>query len=325
MRKLTILLLLAVLLASCDKDKMVTVNGIVQGYVKDLNTGALLSDVSIEYAVGSNIRTDSTNSDGYYDISGLPIGYTLLVFKKAGYAVCNNYAYIDYLDEPPVQKDGGSVNYSTVLNAYLPALDAGLTGVIKKAIGPGGEIRPAAGFEVTITFEADLVPKSYSTTTSDIGAFSFTDLPGGIYSYVTISPTSDEDNYYSDQDNMTLSPGSITEYYITLNRHNKGIYLVSTSLDEANGTYSSSYPVDEPIVLTFSQPVDKDLTDLNGYITLWFVALNWDTDIEFDGNTVTITPPADLTNDVLYTLEFLISSETPDDEVYQFIQFRTEP
>jgi hypothetical protein len=276
--------------------------------------------------VGSNIKTDSTNSAGYYYISGLPAGYTPIVFKKSGYATYINYAYIRPLSEPPVQKDGGNVTYSSNINVYLPALDAGLSGVIKKEIGPGGVIRPAANFDVTVTFNTDLIPRSYSTTTSDIGAFSFTNLPGGTYYYVIINPTSDEDNYYYSSESFNgLTPGSITEYNITLNRHNKGIYLVSTSLDEANGTYSSSYPVDEPIVLTFSQPVSKDLTFLNGSISLSAVVLNWDDDIDFTGNTVTITPPVDLLNDAPYSLDFSISSETPDDMTTHSIPFRTEP
>jgi hypothetical protein len=106
----------------------------------------------------------------------------------------------------------------------------------------------------------------------------------------------------------------------------RGIYLVSTNLDTTNGTFVRYFPIDGNIILVFNKNASKVFTESSGYIWLSsFGYLDLDADVTFDGTTVTIKPPADLTADQQYELVFLIYSTIPDDYYYDDIHFRTEP
>jgi hypothetical protein len=330
MKKLAFLLFLTILFVGCSEDKLITVNGIASGYVKDIVTNQFLEGVLATYIIQKDTFTVTTNAGGYFYITGLPAGYTSIYFSKEGYALTHQQAWIEPLADATLNKDGGTAVYYEDLEVFMPALNGGLKGTIMKYVGPDNEIRPAEGFTVQFAYRAesgaDYVPSSYETTVDSLGAFSFTNLPTGINALLTVKPISDGYNYYFDDYNLILIPNSTYEFNTVMNNTENRIRLVSTSLDSANGSYVYNFPINGRIVLVFNKEVSKVLTARDGGVSLsTFGSLDLDIDVTFDGYTVTVVPPAILLNDQDYTLGLNIYSTIPGDYYQDNITFHTEP
>lgn len=327
MKKLFILPILGIILFGCSKRELIEVNGIVHGYVSDLSTGEFLDGVTVSFRQGSDSGSVITDSGGYYYISGLDAGYVPLTFEKSDYATIMDYAYIDELYGYTVVRGGGEVPYYEEFDIWMPRLGGTFSGVIFKEIGPSNEYRPAVDYHVQVSdYYNDfyMVQRHYSTTTNSRGEFTFTDLPVDIELYVFIEASADEDNYYDYRTDYIHVPlNSPIEVRYTMYRDDLGIYLVSSNLWAANGTFVQDFAVNGEIQLNFNQPVSKELTESDGYITLSGVALDPDVDIEYSGSIVTITPPVNLLNDATYVLDFVIASETPGDLYGTSIAFHT--
>jgi hypothetical protein len=201
MKKLAFLLLVVLAFTGCKKE-IITVNGIIHGYVKDLNTGEYLSGALISITIGNNADTTTTGSDGYFMISGLPEGEYDVIISKTGYASLDQIVSIYGFDQVTVQRKGGSVDRYVKIDAELPELNANLTGVIKKSTYSTGIIRPLANTTLTALvyynyYDRTYMPRYYTTTTNDRGEYTFSDLPAGLTAYIYIGTQNLEeaDNY----------------------------------------------------------------------------------------------------------------------------------
>ena len=326
MKKLFFLLLVATLFVGCSKKDALTVNGIVQGFVKDMTTSQFLQGVVIDYNIGKDTFSVTSNSEGHFYINGLPAGYTSLYFNKTGYSTRSYQAWIEPITATTMEKDAGTVNYYEDIEAFLPAQNAGIKGTVMKYIGANNEIRPAASFTVLYDVGNEYIPSMYSAITDATGAYSFTNLPSGVYGTLMIKPTSDDYNYYDYNLGVYLVPNSTSEFNITLDNTEKQLQLISTNLDTANGTFVYAFPINSNIVLVFNKDVSKLLTERDGSINLsTFGSLNLDDNVAFNGATVTINPPLSLNHDQQYELQFRIYSTIPGDYYNGDILFRTTP
>jgi hypothetical protein len=328
MKKLLYLFLLAAFVVnSCSKDKLVTVNGIIQGYVKDYYSTTYLSGAVIQYQVGGDTLSAVSDSSGFFSISGLVPGDYRLKVSHAGYLSEELYAWIEPLYDAPTVKGGGKVDYIESVDANLPELSASVSGTIKKTVGPNNIVQPAANVTITVQVYYDnYFPRQFTTTTNSNGEYSLNSLPAS-YVYVYVESINDADNYYpySYSTSMYLSPNQNFVLNTTLNRYDAGIYLTSTSLDAGNGIYRNDVAVDEDIVLNFNMNVSKDQTLFYGGIALTGVTFDPDADFTFSGGRVTINPPTDLTADTDYILSFTIYSTIPGDYATGSISFHTAP
>jgi hypothetical protein len=328
MKKLFILPILAILLFGCSKKELIQVKGTIHGYVMDQNTGAFLNGVAVSFTQGSDSGSVVTDASGYYSISGIDAGEVSLFYNLSGYATYMRVSYIDELSDYEVVRGGGEVPYFEEENVGMVAIGATVEGVLMKEVGPYSDVRPAANYPVILynnnSQDYGFLPAMFTTSTNARGEFSFTDLPVNTYMIIYFPSTADNDNYYEYASKYLNTPLSgAVEVRYTLNRSNLGIFITGSNLWETNGTYIQDYPVNEPIVLNFSQAVSKELTERDGYISLSGVMLDYDSDIEYSGSTITITPPIDLTNDMGFTLSFAVSSETPGDLYSGSIAFHT--
>ncbi len=316
----------AIIAVSCTKDQLVLVNGIIHGYVRDYYNSEYLSGATIEYQVNEETLSVTSDSTGYFTITGLvPGDYTLMV-SHPGYLSEDVYAWIEPLYNATTVKGGDKVDYVENVEANLPALNASISGTVKKYIGPDNILRPASDHMVTVQTNSNYFPRLMSTTTNAQGEFSFENVPAA-YVQIYIYPISDVDNYYQGNAyaSVYLQPEAHYVFNPVMNRYDAGIYLTSSSLDAGNGVYRDNVSINENIVLNFNLNVSKDQTMTYGYITLTGVTLDPEADITFSGSSVTIDPPTDLTPDTDYTLNFAIYSTVPGDFTSGTIMFHTTP
>ncbi len=325
MKKLFFLPILGMMLFACSKQELVQVNGTVHGYVQDNSTGGFLSGVTVTYRQGSDSGSVVTDATGYYSITGLDAGYVPMTFSLSGYATITYNAWIEPLYDYTVTKGGGDVPYYDEVDIHLPVMGSTINGVLMKEIGPYNNERPAANYRVICAFQNDMIPEMAETTTNSRGEFTIANVPCDMQVYLYFEPSIDDDNLYESSSRYVHTPymGTV-EIRETLDRTDLGIYLVSTNLWAANGTFVKDFPVDEPIVLNFNQTVSQELTERDGYISLSGMVLDPTTDITYSGSTITITPPIDLANDADYTFSFSVSSETVGDTYSLSIGFHTE-
>ena len=327
MKKLSMLTALAaVILTSCSKDELVTVNGIIRGYVMDYYYTEYLSGATIEYWSNGEQLSTTSDTSGYFSITGLAPGEYYLKVSHEGYLTKQIYAWIEPLYNSTQLKKGGKVDYVESVDANLPELNCTVRGTVRKTVGPNSLVMPAAGFEVVLQTDWDYIPRIFTTTTNSNGNFILENVPAS-YLNIYVHTQSDADNYYQYgySTSFYLHPGN--EYVInpTVNRSDAGIMLVSTSLDAGNGVYREDVPVDENIVLRFNINVSEEETLNLGSITLSGVVFDPGTDFTFSGNQVTINPPSNLTASTDYTLYFQVYSTIPGDNTSATIHFHTAP
>ena len=225
MRKLVLpfTILMVVSLSGCKKDSLVVVNGICQGYVRDSYSNIPIPGAKINYMIGEKSDSATTDTNGFFVIKGLPAGDTRLIISKVGYAGYLTDTWIEPLYAPASVKGGGSVDSYDEVSVTLPELTGSISGTILKTIGSNNEVRPAAGFDIIVTYDNYYSPSYFSTTTDSKGAFSLSNLPA-MYSTVVVKPHSDADNYYYYSTSINLYPNTTSEWYYTLGHSDKGIY-----------------------------------------------------------------------------------------------------
>jgi hypothetical protein len=279
--------------------------------------------VLVEYQFNGTVQSATTNADGYYRISGLPAGAHTLNFSKEGYLSYSTTAWIEPMYSASAIKGGGQVDYYDEADAILPELSATVSGIIKKTVGPSSVTRPAVNFPVYARFSnGNYFPEQYVTFTDDKGEFIFENLPA-TYMNLTIFPVSDADNIYpyTAGNSYYLNAGSNTTYTYTFGRQDGGIYMSSTNLEAGNGFPTLSFPLDENIVLNFTQDVSAEQTMQAGGIILSGIPIDLETDVTFNGSQVIIDPPLDLTASTTYTLSFSVYSAIPGDFTSTNISF----
>jgi hypothetical protein len=327
MKKLLYFIVLAgILINSCSKDELVLVNGIIHGYVKDYYNTKYISGAHIQYQINGDTLSVTSDSSGYFSITGLPPGDHYLIISHTGYLSEQVNAWIEPLYNTPTIKDGGKIDYVESVDANLPELNVRVSGTIKKSVGPDNIVQPASNVNISIELNSDYIPRVFTTTTNENGYFELENIPAA-YVQIYIAPVDDVDNHYSTPYSSYeyFHPNDDYVYNTTLNRYDAGIFLTSTSLDAGNGIYRRDVAVDENIVLNFNINVSKDQTMTFGGIGLTAISFDPDADFTFSGSRITINPPTNLDPDADYTLAFIVYSDIPGDFTSAGINFHTAP
>jgi hypothetical protein len=313
-KKLILFVLIASALAtlnSCKKDYLVKVNGIVQGTVRDENN-VPLKDVVVTLDGVTQKTAITTDTLGYYKITGVDAGQHILLFSKAGYSVIRNTFTIQSPDQVANTTSGKkqSFVYYSVVNPSLHTLGGQLKGyVYYNSVA-------LANAKVFAVLDESYEPNVYTTTTNDVGAYSFTKLPVG--SNLTIISTHPTDP--SAQGSITVATYNgdfITNSGVLLA---SDINLTSEPLDFVKGDYfltenenlvNNAVDTAANIVLTFSDNVSQVITqNKGGYVQLRLYSNNQvlASTVTYSGNKITIDPVDYLTYSTRYYVNFKVYS-----------------
>jgi hypothetical protein len=321
-----------VALSSCKKEYLVEVNGVVQGTVRDGYNNPI-KDATV--VLDGAISTATTDSLGYYKITGIAPGEHIVVFSKTGYAtVRNTFSILSpnaVANTTTGQKQ--SFDYYAVVNPSLNALKGQIKGYVRY-----NDVA-LANAQVIVYLNSSYEPNVYTTTTNEVGAYSFNNLPAQTnLTVVAIHPTDP-----STEGSVSISSYSgnyaITNGVLLLNDIN-----VSTEpLDFVKGDYFSfengslvnkGVDTTASITITFTDNVSQVITqnkggyaELRDYSSDETVAST----VTYAGNKITFKPANYLTYNSRYYVRFKVySSEskytTNSGNVYNTLyNFYTKP
>lgn len=272
-------------MSSCNKQELVSVNGVVSGKLLDAATNTGLADVAITVQ-GTKIKTTS-KTDGTYVINGIPSGEYLVLFTKSGYMINKREVTIDLSGASA--KKSNSVKYPILEDDdYLYPLTGKANGVVLNIDGT-----LSSGATVMINFN----DSTFTTTTDANGSFSFTTLPFEPGNYVYARAIKG-DLSAGDNDNYDATSTRALGFKITLTRGD--FTFLYGNYDKTVG--NKNFPINSDIELYFSDVIDLATTLKYGGVQLndsHGIVL---ADITTTGNKMIINPKNDLANNTNYWL-----------------------
>jgi hypothetical protein len=312
--KKSILMLLVVCavfaLSNCKKDYLVQNTGTVTGNVRDVANNNYLGKVLATVVIDKNtMLKDSTDSVGYFSISGIPVGTYALVYSKAGYATMRTSVTVENSDAVTNTTSGSkqTENYGLFQSVQMYPLVSKAKGtvtlfgvpianaIVTAYVRPGSAVKASSVASITPEFE----PYYYTTTSDANGVYSFSNLP--LFANTTVVATSGSSSATSGSFLLgltsTVTPLAVSNINMTdnelllLNYTGKGGVLVDTA---------------SQITLTFSENISADITkSLGGYVKLFKGADEVLTTVSYSNNQITISPisPATLTRNTTYYID----------------------
>lgn len=312
---------------SCTKEKLVNYDDRIIGTVTDSYTHEPVAGAVVRYHVNGIEDSVFTDTTGYYLIKGLNPGGYMIVCSKPGYAESSVSMTTPEYYNTPTSSNGGNLVEYTMQDISLYQRTVTIKGVVKIRLGPNNELRPASNFNYSLYINNYYVsPNAFQGTTNTLGEFTITDVP--VYDYLNLhfAPKSEWTRYYTTTTSFYhIPPNSTAEITTVLNTYSGPILaLMSTNMDSTAGGYQTSFPVADDIQLTFNKDLSLEYTkSYGGFIKLNTYTYNLDTQVVFNGSTVTINPPVNLTNNQLYNLTYTIYSTDPGDAASGSIFFHT--
>ena len=151
-------------------------SGTIQGNVVDFSGSSGLSGVSISFSLsGTSIATNSTDSNGDFSQSSLPLGTYTLSYSKSGYISASQSGTLE-------------TDNQTLATAKLTMLPSScgsgyITGTIKNAVNGDdvSSVSLSARSGINVTTGTALK----SATTADNGTYSIGSLDAGLYTVLT--------------------------------------------------------------------------------------------------------------------------------------------
>lgn len=162
--------------------------GSIHGIVQDNFTNERIAGAVVQYVVSGKFKTVTTDSLGYYFISGLGTGeYELTVFADGNYAKGKTVVSVPSIEE--VAGPNPSLkNYSVSLveDIFLYKLNAGITGSLY-AQDSFGNMQPVANATIIVRFsDSGIEPAVYSTVTDNDGNYLFDKSLPAYNNYYTV-------------------------------------------------------------------------------------------------------------------------------------------
>lgn len=317
-----ICLLVFCLFYSCENDptnyQFVSDDGrviaTVHGIVQNANTNERLANVTVNYVENGTIKSTTTDSSGYYTISGLTSGSYVLIFSGSDlYTITKETIYIPSIDEIrgefPSEKD---YKYSVTNNAVLYKKNAGFTGKLY-AEDANGDLNISAGVTIIADFNNyrnanEIEPSVFSTTTNEEGVFIFDKNLPALYVNIYSLP------FEIDGVNYVLSSLSDEVKLIPAVNQKVDDLVANVLSDEAKILSSpfneNDFPVDENISIVFSKSmnansIDIELQDINTGDKFYCIS-SWS-----ENNTILSIDPYD-TLDAGVTYRLTLEGEAED-------------
>jgi hypothetical protein len=292
---------------SCKKEYLVDVTGTISGNVKEATTYDYVSKVLVSIIVDKNtILKDSTDENGNYSISGVPVGEHAIVFSKEGYGTMRSYVNVYPSDQVANTTNGKKQSYSVgkVCNPLMYLLSGKAKGTVTLNDAPQSGITVTAYFTYyydDVNYSYVCLEPSYATTTTDAnGAYSFSNLPvGANISFVASNSTA------SGSESATISSFVVPEIVDNIDMSEEALRLISYTGQGSNVYVDST----GTIKLVFSEAVSQSVTEAHGgSISLY----NYYTDetvlveASYSQNEITIKPAgsASLTPGGYYYIQF---------------------
>jgi len=300
------------------------VAGSVHGIVTDNYSQERIAGATIQYLVGGQIKTVTTDSLGYYFINGLGTGeYEITVYTGGNYSKTKAIASIPSIEEVagpnPSSKD---YSVSLVRDIYLYKLNAGAKGKLYAKDG-SGNMKPVPGATIIFHFsESGIEPSVYTTQTDGQGNYIFDQCLPAYNSYYTTLyslPFNMEGIDYgtASSGSITLIPGvNINVNYLAAQLSGSEAALLTSPLGQNN--YDPSGNLD----FVFSKAINVSSIHIelrrNDY---------YGTDVYFEaawsaGNTMlSINPYSILRDNTQYYVS--ISGKTEDNINFEFYGYIT--
>ncbi len=305
---------------SDDGRVIATIHGIVQ----DAQSNQRIASVTIKYVLNGKIKTTTTDTSGYYSISGLTSGdYELVFIGPAGYVTTKLTVTIPTIDQIrgdfPSKED---YNFSVTKNALLYKKNAGLTGMLY-ARDEKGNLALASGATITVNFNLlgnpVIEPAIFTTTTDDNGRFIFDkNLPALVANVYSLSFTLNGNTFDA------AFAGNIN---LMANVNTKITDLIAQVATEEAKILSSpfntdDFPVDGNISIIFSKPMNDSgfKASLSEYNTgeKIYCTLTWSD----DKTALTIDPYHNLKTSTKYLL-ILEGNAADNSSFYESGTFQT--
>lgn len=300
-KKFEILLLAIATIAvinSCNKEYLIKVTGSLSGVVKDNTTGTYIKGAVVRVIAGSDSSKymDSTDINGLYTITDIPLGDYQVLFSKKGYATIRSSITVQ-----PVYEDGTSKTSSSKKQSYSVGIieDASLSPLIGKAFGLITYYNaPAVG--VTVKAYTDFENLIFTTTTDSSGYYSFTGLP--LADYITFTSSSNN------------ASGSATAYIgigtdvqprdvNTIDLTENSLTLLSYTGEGTDVLVDTSANIE----LIFSENVSEAITEkLGGYIRLTNGFTTVAAEVTYSNNKIIINPIGSLNVGSSYTVDLKV-------------------
>jgi len=301
---------ISLLLSSCTEDEFAALGIIIEGTVTDRKTNEPLSGVAVEITTRDNTESVLTNESGFYSFPVLPAGYYLITFSSDGYLVRSSWAgsydmAINSATEELIYND----------QIQLSPLSESVSFTVFKYIS--GMSVAAVNAPYTVTFD-ERGNAPVSGTADEYGLVTISNLPYQSTCYIIFDFSENDirytysSYYYSSnsQSNSIVIPG----YF-----ENGTLGVVSSNTLNFKGEPATDFKVDDPIEVTFTQPVDIASANINANFIIG--SISWS-----EGNKkLTVTPESALNTGVFqYYLYVELYNETKSQYFINTFYFYTE-
>lgn len=249
--------------------------------IVDMNSGLALDSVNV-LSMTSN-KQATTDANGLVTWKSNEIGDYAYTISKNGYATQTIVVSLAEQGKGDVARVGDVYTKISMTKAGVVA-----KGNVLYKDDATGNLKAAAGIKVYAKLPSNFVPCEYTTLTDASGAYSFTNLPEGVTSTISVGQTTIENKLYGSTTTNTVTnrrAGDLVNLApIQMGFISGSILLVSDNTDKVDTTTT--------VTLTFSTPIKADSLNANkvrvtqGGTTSILTKIALDA----DGKTVKIAP-----------------------------------
>lgn len=306
-RNLTIAMVLvavSALFSSCKKEYLIDVNGNLSGKVYDQYHKPL--EKALIVVEGTQLK-DSTDVDGSYTITGIPLGQYNVSISKQGYQTTRSMinvasAYEDGVANTTTGKKQ-SYDVGITLDGNLFALTGKAKGYVIYNGNPVANAKVVAYWRIYDNYNYGYTTETFETTTDADGIYNFTALPLIDYTYNNNSGLSIAAYDPQNPDHsVSTSIGSTAVLKTT------SLYLDDDALQLVSYTGGNSVKLDTlkenaKITLVFNQNVSEEITKkMGGEVYLSRYGSKVAASVAYNGNKITITPSTNLAPGTSYQI-----------------------
>lgn len=300
MKKILLFFALAMFLfTACDKDETFITkdssNYTIEGYVFDSEGNTPLEGVLVKGSFGKT----TTNSDGYFSISGIKHGSYSVIYSLDGYGTMVGTYDLDPETDEPL-----AIDYSESVVIKMYEMDEDLETTIWKVVN--NKKVAMANIPYTITLSDNFLYKEIEGTTDANGLISLSDtLPNTSMTLAIKYTDSEEGKLYSLS--KTATPSAFTkDYYITGTDVTGDFIITDSNLFDEEGDVVKDFAISGALTFTFNNSI-ATLTD----VLLKNTSSSREVAVEtaISGSTVTITPIGDLEEETSYSVTFDVEDE----------------